>query len=222
MEPGRAVAPISLGYSLLLTLHILLLVYWLGADVAVFLASFMLRDRRKPVERRLALLPLVLLVDMFPRVALIAMVPVGLALAWAGHWAPIPAWLPLAAALAAAVWIAAVIRQFRAPVPAIRRADLAWRAVLMLAAFGLAGGSLAGAGPFPVWLGLKIGLFGLILAAGMAIRLIPFNRALQELGQGSTPEREDAYGRAQRQVLAPVLTIWVCLVLMTFISVAKP
>ena len=196
--------------------------YWLGADVAVFLASFMLRDRTRPVEQRLALVPLLLLVDMFPRVSLIAMVPVGLALAWAGHWAPIPAWLVGAAALVAAVWLAAVIRQFRGPVAAIRRADLAWRALLLLTAFGLAGSSLAGAGPFPIWLGLKVGLFGVILAAGLAIRLIPFEHALRELGKGSTPEREDGYGRVQRQAMAPVLTIWGCLVVMTFISVAKP
>jgi hypothetical protein len=190
--------------------------------VAVFLASFMLRDRRRPIEQRLALVPLLLVVDMFPRVTLIAMVPVGLALAWAGHWAPLPSWLVGLAVLVGAVWLAAVIRQFLVPVPAIRRADLVWRALLLLAAFGLAGSSLAGAGPVPVWLGLKVGLFGVILAAGLVIRLVPFNHALQELGKGSTPEREDAYGRVQRQALAPVLTIWGCLVLMTYISVAKP
>lgn len=190
--------------------------------MAVFLASFMLRDRSRPLEQRLALVPLMLLVDMFPRVTLIAMVPVGLALAWAGGWAPVPGWLVAAAALVAAAWLAAVVRQFRGPIPAIRRADLAWRLLLLLTALGLAASSLAGAGPFPTWLGLKVGLFGVILAAGLAIRLIPFDRALRELARGSTPEREDAYGRVQRQALVPVLTIWGSLVLMTFISVAKP
>jgi len=213
---------IALGYSLLLTLHILLLVYWLGADVAVFIASFMLRDQSKPVERRLALVPLLLLVDMFPRMTLIAMVPVGLALAWAGGWAPIPGWLVGITVPVAVVWLAAIMRQFRGSVPAIRNTDMVGRALLLLTAFGLAGSSLAGAGPFPVWLGVKVGLFGVILGAGLAIRLIPFSQALRELGKGSTPEREDAYGRVQRQALAPVLTIWGCLVLMTYISVAKP
>jgi hypothetical protein len=190
--------------------------------VGVFLASFMLRDRRRPVEQRLALVPLLLLVDMFPRVSLISMIPVGLALAWAGHWAPEPGWRVGVSVLVGAAWLATVVRQFRRPVPAIRKADLVWRAVLMLTAFGLAASSLAGAGPFPGWLGAKVGLFGVILAGGLAIRLIPFEPALRELARGSTPEREDAYARVQTQALAPVLTIWACLVVMTFLSVAKP
>jgi hypothetical protein len=194
----------------------------LGADVAVFLASFMLRDRSRSVEQRLALVPLLLLVDMFPRVALIAMIPVGLALAWAGHWAPLPGWVVAAAAVVAAGWLATVIRQFRSPLPVIRRADMAWRLLLMVAAFGFCASSLLGAGPFPAWLGLKVGLFGVILAGGLAIRMIPFEHALRELSKGSTPEREDAYARVQTRALVPVLTIWASLVLMTFISVAKP
>lgn len=190
--------------------------------MAVFLASFMLRDRSRPVEMRMALVPLLLLVDMFPRVTLISIIPVGLALAWAGHWAPVPGWVAALAVVVAAVWLAAVIRQFRAPVAAIRRADMVWRVLLMVTAFGLAVASLAGAGPFPGWLGLKVGLFGVILAGGLAIRMIPFEHALRELSQGSTPEREDAYARVQRRALVPVLTIWACLVVMTFLSVAKP
>jgi hypothetical protein len=190
--------------------------------VGVFLASFMLRDRTRPIERRLALVPLLLLIDLFPRICLIAMIPVGLALVWAGHWAPIPGWLVALAVLLAAVWLAAVLRQFRAPIAAIRRADMVWRVALMIAAFGVAAFSLAGVGPFPGWIAIKIGLFGIILAAGLAIRLIPFEHALRELARGSTTEREDSYAKVQRWALAPVLTIWICLVVMTFVSVAKP
>ena len=188
----------------------------------MFLGSFLLLDRSRPVEQRMALVPLMLLVDMFPRVTLVSMVPVGLAVAWLGRWAPLPGWVVAIAVVVWAVWLAAVIRQFRRPVVAVRRADLAWRVLLMLAAFGLGAASVAGAGPFPSWLGLKVALFGLILAAGLWIRLIPFEHALQELGRGSTPEREDAYARVQARALVPVLTIWGSLVLMTFLSVAKP
>src|SRR5215510_7464753 len=140
----------------------------------------MLRDRSKPVEQRMALVPLLRLVDMFPRVTLIAIIPVGLALARAGRWAALPAWLVGLGFGVGLVWLTVVIRQFRAPTSFIRRADLAWRVVLMLAAFGLAISSLAGAGPFPGWLGLKVALFGVILAGGLAIRLIPFEPALRE------------------------------------------
>ncbi len=65
-------------------------------------------------------------------------------------------------------------------------------------------------------------LFGVVLAAGLWIRLIPFEHALRELARGSTPEREAAYARVQARAMTPVLTIWGSLVLMTFLSVAKP
>jgi hypothetical protein len=182
----------------------------------------MMRDRRRPVELRLALAPLMTLMDLFPRIALICMVPVGLALAWLGHWDTLPGWIVLIAITIAAVWLAAVIRQFRGPISAIRRADLVWRVVLMLSAFGVATSSLAGTGPFPGWLGLKVGLFALIIACGLWIRMIPFEHAIRALASGSTPEREDAYVRIQSITLVPVLIIWSSLVVMAFVSVAKP
>lgn len=179
-------------------------------------------DRSRPVEQRMAIVPLMLLLDMFPRISLIAMLPVGLSLAWAGRWAAVPGWLAVLVAAIAAVWLAAVVRQFRRPLATIRRIDLAWRVVLMLIAFGIGAASLLGAGPLAGWLGLKVMFFGLILAAGLLIRLIPFEQALRELSRGSTPEREDGYARVQAFALAPVLTIWGSLVIMTFLSVAKP
>lgn len=188
----------------------------------MFVGSFMLRDRRRPIELRLALAPLMTVMDLFPRVALISMVPVGLALAWLGHWGSLPGWVVSVAVVVAAVWLAAVIRQFRDPIPIIRRIDFAWRLILLLVALGVAISSLAGAGPFPAWLGLKVGLFGLIIACGLWIRLIPFEHAIRDLAAGPTPEREDAYARIQGVTLIPVLVIWCSLVVMAFVSVAKP
>jgi hypothetical protein len=188
----------------------------------VFAGSFMIRNRRRPLEQRIALLPLMSLMDLFPRVALIAMIPVGLALSYAGHWAPIPGWLVWLSAAVGLAWLAAVIRQFRSPVPVIRRVDFAWRVLVMVLAFGVAIASLAGAGPFPAWLGVKIGLFGVIVACGLWIRLIPFEHAIRELAAGSTLEREGNYARVQGLALIPVLTIWGSLVVITFVSVAKP
>ena len=166
--------------------------------------------------------PLMTLMDLFPRIALICMIPVGLALAWLGHWGSLPGWVVVLAILVAAVWLAAVIRQFRGPIPAIRRIDFAWRVLLLLIALAVAVSSLAGAGPFPGWLGLKVGLFALIIACGLWIRLIPFEHAIRNLAAGATTEREAAYARIQSVTLIPVLLIWCSLVVMAFVSVAKP
>ena len=190
--------------------------------MAVFAGSFMIRDRRRPVEQRLALAPLMTLMDLFPRISLIGMIPVGLALSWLGHWSSIPGWVVAAAVVVAVIWLAAVVRQFRGPIAAIRRADLVWRIMVMLAAAGVGVSSLAGAGPFPGWLGLKMSLFAVIVACGLWIRIIPFDHAIRDLAAGSTTEREDAYARVQSLALIPVLTIWTCLVVISFVSVAKP
>lgn len=79
--------------------HILLFVYWLGADLGVFFASRYVARADLPLDERLRFLELLLKVDMAPRTALILMIPVGFALATALGLAPFAAgWLP-------AIWI---------------------------------------------------------------------------------------------------------------------
>jgi hypothetical protein len=180
-------------YATLVTAHVLLLVFWLGTDVGVFVGSFRLRDPRLSVEARLAIGRVTSLLDMGPRTGVILAIPTGLTLAYAGGWGRRDMEI-LGPAVLAVVWIvcvawlALVWRYFviqqraargmslaSADVSFLRwwkRVDLWWRVALALAIAvvtigAISGRSLLGAG----WLDAKVGLFGFILACGVGIRI---------------------------------------------------
>jgi len=235
------------GYALLLTAHVLLLVFWLGTDIGVFLGSFRLKDPRLEPQARLEIGRLTALLDMGPRTGVILSIPTGLALAYYGGWGRrdpallTPPVLAVVAVLSLA-WLAMVWRFFALQQAAARgrdlmpgearflrvwrRVDLWWRVLL---AIGIAGATLAavlGRGLFGVgWLDWKVAAFGFIIACGIAIRLaaedLPI--ALGEISRrGSTPERERRLARALGRAYPWVLAIYFTLVVMAYISFAKP
>ncbi|MFN7174368.1 MAG: hypothetical protein ACK4MT_06615, partial [Thermaurantiacus tibetensis] len=72
-------------YPVLVWLHVLLLVVWLGGDIGVFLLGQHFRRRHAySLETRLVLLKLLVALDMGPRSAWALMVPSSIALLAAG------------------------------------------------------------------------------------------------------------------------------------------
>lgn len=235
------------GYALLLTAHVLLLVFWLGTDIGVFVGSFRLKDPRLSPAARLEIGRLTALLDMGPRTGVILSIPTGLTLAYAGGWSRRGPELltPLVLAVVAVLsllWLAMVWRFFVLQQAAARgrevtqgearflrlwrRVDLWWRMVLAIGIAGATLASLLGRGLFDVgWLDWKVAAFGLILACGIAIRLaaddLPI--ALGEISRGgSTPERERRLASALGRAYPWVLAIYLTLVVMAYISFAKP
>ena len=80
-------------YQILVFLHLLLFVFWLGADVGVFILGQHFRKRQKwSLPQRLALLQLLVNVDIVPRSAWALMVPLTLTMVDAGGWWELPIW----------------------------------------------------------------------------------------------------------------------------------
>jgi len=235
------------GYALLVTVHVLLLVLWLGTDIGVFIGSFRLKDPRLSTEARLEIGRLTALLDMGPRTGVILSIPTGLSLAYAGGWGRREPELlgPTAIAVAAVAslgWLAMVWRYFALQQRAARgaplapgearfmrvwrRADLWWRIVLALGIAVATGVAIVGRGLFGVlWLDWKVALFGFIVACGVAIRIaaddLPI--ALGEIGRkGSTAEREGRVSRSLGAAYPWVIAIYVSLVVMAYLSFAKP
>ena len=67
--------------SLIVWLHVLLFVYWLGADLGVFYASRFRRDPQISPESRLLVTRIARDIDMAPRTTLVLMLPSGFTLA---------------------------------------------------------------------------------------------------------------------------------------------
>ena len=89
-------------YSLLLYTHLLLFVYWLGADVGVFGLALGLKNSAYTCEQRMVMMRQSLTFDMVPRMAMIVVSPVGLHLAARSGLVAVPDWL------FAVIWILAV------------------------------------------------------------------------------------------------------------------
>ncbi len=229
-----------LARNLLLVLHILLLVSWLGVDVGVFYSSFVMRRVGLATESRLAVRKIMTTLDLAPRVSLILMIPVALGLTYVTGFGftevdqrvAVPVlW---AIALSAIVWAAVSVRAFfsRTADPGARwlrsfnRIDVAARATAAAAFIYVGITSIQGLGPFtPLWLGLKSLVFGLVIAAGLWIRVAAgkYRPALAELlEQGESAERLAEVNRRIRGVYPAVLTVWTGVILMLVIAVFRP
>ena len=74
-------------YDFLVFVHILLFVFWLGADMGVAVLGHHFRKRSYSMSERLTILKLLGIIDMFPRSAWALMVPLSLSLLTVGgYW----------------------------------------------------------------------------------------------------------------------------------------
>ena len=137
-------------------------------------------------------------------------------------------------AITSVLWAAGTVVAFRrrridstdSSVRAFDAADRIIRIALAAAFVGLGAWSLTGDGPLlPTWLAWKATLFGLIIVAGLWIRIAvrryrPALTALLE--HGESPDRLEAVNVAIRGVYPAVLAVWTGLVVMVVLSVARP
>lgn len=226
--------------SVLLALHILLIIAWLGIDVGVFTSSFLIRKRGLSGDARVELRRLMRGLDLAPRLSLMATPLVGTSLASTVGFIDIPSWvLPLLTVvtfgwLAGAVWsyqrLDAVGRSRRddaAQARVFARVDLSLR-VAIIAFFGITGAiGLASGGGFwgAPFLALKSLLFAITVIAGLWIRKAakPFTPALWAvLDEGESEDQLRTMDSAMRAVYPGVLTIWIALVIMVFVATVRP
>ncbi|MCL6649159.1 MAG: hypothetical protein K6U89_12575 [Chloroflexi bacterium] len=230
-------------YTLLLSLHILLIATWLGMDIGLFTSSFWVRNPRLSPETRLAMGRFGSLMDMGPRTSLVLMLGVGILLSYYGGWAL--GWLPQPVVwlivLLLLVWLWAIWQQFLAVRDAtagkplggrivflrqFRTFDLYLRLGLALVMIGLGMASFLNLlGETYGWLNTKFILFGVILLNGVAIRLVSddFPIALGEIVRlGSTPEREARLNQALTRAYPLVLVLWGLIVVLLVLGVTKP
>jgi len=221
----------------LLALHILFVVAWLGVDVGVFMSSFVIRRPGLSTETRLTVRQIMRSLDLAPRLSLILMIPTSLSLTAATGWglrdlSQSTIW---AVAVLALVWSALTVVLFRVTTPygtapswasGIVVGDSSLRAIA--AAFFIVTGviSLGGGGFWYVsWVAWKAIMFGAIIAMGLWIRVAVrhYHPALVELlKEGETPERLRQLNLRIRGVYPPVLLIWGTLVAMVFVATIRP
>ena len=230
-------------YGILVALHILLTVTWLGVDAGVFIGSHLIRNARYEPSARYLVSRLMGYLDLGPRLSVPLIFAVGLNLAYLGGTAAIPTIVVAITWALAVVWCAAIVYVFvlqhRAEsgqqlspnetqsLKTYRKVDL-WARWLWLAAMvGALLGGVVGLAVFKTtWLSLKVGLFAVVILVGNALRLMPGSSSMALMAeiyrQGSTPQREAALFRRLSLTHPIILTMYACVVASVFLGVLKP
>jgi hypothetical protein len=223
-------------YDAALLLHLLLLTYWLGADLGVFYSSRYVLKTELGTEARMTALKIMAWLDVAPRLCLVLFLPSGVTLmALDDYGRDLFLGWPLALAwLGSAVWFGLVLADHLMHASSlqgmVKRLDLAVRSAVVVGLLGAAAYTVVVDEPFgvttdPRWLGVKVGMYALAIACGIGIRrqLRPFAPALGALATtGSTPEVERDLRRSIVGSQPYVALIWVCVVGAALLGIAKP
>ncbi|MEL7028461.1 MAG: hypothetical protein AAGL49_04455 [Pseudomonadota bacterium] len=207
-------------------LHLIVFAYWLGGDLGVFYSSTILTDESQQTPARLAAAKVLLNVDLAPRMALLATLPTGLALAASKGWLTLPVWAVPAAFLAAVLWIGLVLRLHVAHgAKGLQALDTWLRYAFILGLAATAGAGLAGVWAVPTFLSLKLLILAFAVTMGLAIRraLVPFGPAFGALAGGdASPETNAVIKKSIGSSRPFVIAIWIALIAAATLGVATP
>jgi hypothetical protein len=217
-------------YSLWQYAHILLFVYWLGADLGVFLASRYVARADLPIAERLRFLELLLKIDMGPRTALILIIPVGFQLAAQLGLVSLPGYgLPL-------IWVAALgwlalawylYANARNPAAqSLARVDQGIRIAVVVTFASIGALSLQQGAPLGAnWLAAKFLLFACVVVLGLLLRLI-IRDWVTGFGLLRDPAQTEAGNamilNAYRRATRFAHLLWLLVALIALLGVAKP
>ena len=200
-------------YTLLLYVHVLALVYWLGGDLGTFLSSRHVLRSELGVESRQTAFKILMECDMGPRLAMPIILGSGCHLA-ALRWPNVlPAEVALLGWLLVAIWVG-LVTAIHSPMghrtPSLTQWDLRLRFAVVI---GLLGASAYGLTVgLPGWIALKIAVFAVLVACGIAVRfaLKPFAIAYTSMvNEGASDARNAAMITHMGVVRRYVWVIWI-------------
>jgi hypothetical protein len=214
----------------LLTVHIVVLGYWLGSDLCINSTfRYVSWADSMPFAERNKLMDQVLDIDQHVRYAMVLQFGLGTALAAMLGYLPGGALLAAVAAGIAVAWLVLVetTHRFRQqPVGApLASLDRGTRYIAIAATLVLAIGGLTGYLILAGWLALKLGLLAGAIICGLGIRfeLIRYYKVWHEIGTaGSTQQREQLLRRRYVSATAVLVLLWLFVAGIAVLSVLKP
>lgn len=209
--------------------HILLLTFWLGTDVGVFVCGAWIRKQGLSVQERVLLLKVSSVIDLWPRVSAALMLPVGVMLARSWGTQVDGTWVALAWA-AALVWLALTVagmKLFGTPAgQKVHHVSVVFLVALAAACFWAGGSWLAAGSENPTaWVGTKLVLYGFVclLAIGIEKAFGPVIAGFGLLTDEARRAEADALiDRGLVRTLAVVGTLYAVLIVASWVGVAKP
>lgn len=214
--------------AVIVLLHVLVLVYWLGGDLGAFYGSGFMTDPKRTLPERLMALKLLNDIDMAPRTALILAFPTGYAAAWTRGWLMVPGWSVLLVAVLGLAWLALAwgVHLKHGPAGAgLKRFDIAVRYIVLIALAGSGIAGLVGDLQVPFFIACKLLVLAACISIGLLVRrqLVPLFPAIVAMKEhGATPETD----RQIRAVIAAtrpsVMTIWALVLVAALLGIATP
>jgi len=182
----------------LLFAHVLLFVFWLGTDIGVFVLGKFAQNPKYSVEQRLLLLKPLLIIDMFPRVCMVLIIPTGYQLAVNLEAIHVSPYLSMGIWLFSGIWLVVVLsRMVWSEQPAGQIAQTVEKIIhyfLVLAAGWVGLASIYYGAPIhDYWIAEKVLVYVLIILCVWLLEKAfnPAAVAFMQLAQeGSSPELE--------------------------------
>ncbi len=210
-------------------IHVMLLVYWLGGDLGVFVLARAAKRADLSFAERAFALKMAVKIDVIPRLCFTVMFPIGLHVAASGGWLEVPTWAYVISWTIAAGWIALLVaigrNEGKPLAETLNRVHLAFQGVMLVVIGWLGLQAVLGNGPLPGgWFGAKILLFALIFAMGIGIDFAfrPIVPAFMRLAtEGSKPDIEAMIGRAVDGAIRYVLGLYTLLIVIAFLGITK-
>lgn len=220
-----------MAYQILVYVHLLMFVLWLGADVGVNVLGQHFRKRTiYTLEQRIALLKLLVIIDLVPRTSWALMVPMSLSVVDAGGYWDVPLPLLAGAWLIGLFWLWLVWDAHAhdmTPRAARNRRIERWLTWIVGGFYIWLGASslLTNAPLEPDWLASKALLFGFIFGASIMIDVTfkPVGKLLTAvLEEGSSDATELPLLRTMNRTRVWVWVVYLLLLLTSFIGNVKP
>lgn len=217
-------------YQILLFLHLLCFVYWLGGDLGVFYSSGILIKPGLSKESRNYVLKVMHWLDQFPRVCMPLVIALGFTMGSIQWFELSMIWLVLIWTITF-FWIYFVITLFLnkssdKKTTIIRKVDLLMRWIIALVITFIAIASLSGLGiTEDRWLAAKLLIWAATVFCGIASRytMKPFSEAFTRImSTGETPEDISQLKKSLYITRIPILSIWFLVGCAGAIGVWKP
>ena len=216
-------------HDLIAFFHVVLFVYAIGGDIAVYFIGNYITREELTIEERLRVRSMRFLVDMSARTSLVLLLPIGFTLATT-FGSEIKGTALTSIWLFSIVWLGLIwmvhFKKETVTGELLRKLDLLIRYILSflliaLGIFCLTTNNIIQSD----WLSWKIIIFGLILVNGIWIRAIVgrMRKSIQLVQESDTKiEGEKSIKKDQAVLNKAALLIWVLVILMAFLGELKP
>jgi len=216
-------------YTGLVIVHVLLFAYWLGADWGVFVTARFIADPELPLAERRRFLQAALSIDLMPRIAFTLLLPVGFQIATFYAGLPQLAWVSAVVWLVALVWLGINVQGYRymgtSRGERLRGYDqqIRWVLAPVLIAGGVAAPMIK-ALAMPLFIALKLVVFGLMIFVGLMLRSIMRQWAIafaRLAAEGRSPAIDAVFSDSMPRARRMAYTMWTLSIVMAVLGVSR-